>query len=121
MNMKRSNPSIPIRIAALALALGGSLALTIAAWAYPAPDSTIANAQAKVDVAISQEKETQQEGPLVLRESNGMVCVYRNGVLFYQTDIPVLSLPEQNRKELAKGIEVANETEMHQLLEDFGA
>ena len=121
MNMKRSNPSIPIRIGTLVLALGASLALTIAAWVYPAPDSAIANAQAKVDVAVSQEKEADPEGPLVLRESDGMVCVYRNGVLFYQTDIPVLSLPEQNRKELAEGIEVANETEMHQLLEDFGA
>ena len=57
----------------------------------------------------------------MLRSTDGMVCVYRNGVLFYKTDIPVVSLPEQNRKELEEGIEVSSETEMHQLLEDFGA
>lgn len=121
MKMKRSNPSIPIRITTLAVALGASLALIIAAWVYPPPANASANAQAKVDVAVRQEKEDRSDGPLILRESNGMVCVYRNGVLFYQTDIPVISLPEQNRKELEEGIEVANETEMHQLLEDFGA
>ena len=119
--MKHSNPSLPIRAAVLAASLAASLALAIAAWAYPPQPDTSANAQAQVNVAVSQDKSTDQEETLVLRDTDGMVCVYRGDVLFYKTDIPVISLPEQNRKELAEGIEVANETEMHQLLEDFGA
>lgn len=119
--MKFSNPSLPIRIASLSAALAASLALAIAAWACPSPEQIDASAQARVDVAVNTEKEAEDSQPLVLRETDGMVCVYRNGILFYKTDIPVISLPEQNRKELAEGIEVANETEMHQLLEDFGA
>ena len=121
MNMKRSNPSIPIRTALLSALLAASLALTVAGWAYPSPVNTAANAQASVSVAVSEEKAQEQTSQLIVREKDGMVCVYRDGVLFYQTDIPVVSLPEQNRKELAQGVEVANETEMHQLLEDFGA
>lgn len=119
--MKFSNPSLPIRIASLSAALAASLALAIAAWTCPSPEQIDTSAQARVDVAVNTEKEVEDSQPLVLRETDGMVCVYRNGVLFYKTDIPVISLPEQNRKELAEGIEVANETEMHQLLEDFGA
>ena len=120
-HMKHSNPSLPIRATVLATSLAASLALVIAAWAYPSQPNTSASAQAQVNVAVSQEKAPEQEEPLVLRDTDGMVCVYRGDVLFYKTDIPVVSLPEQNRKELAEGIEVANETEMHQLLEDFGA
>ena len=121
MNMKRSNPSIPIRVAVLSALLAFSLALGVAGWAYPSPVNTVASAQADVSVAASQEKADESASSLIVREQDGMVCVFRDGVLFYQTDIPVISLPEQNRKELSRGIEVANETEMHQLLEDFGA
>lgn len=119
--MKQSHPSIPLRIAALSLALAASLSLSIAAWAYPTPSGAEASAQANVEVAANTEKPSTQGSTLVLRETDGMVCVYRDGVLFYKTDIPVVTLPEQNRVELARGIEVANETEMHRLLEDFGS
>lgn len=119
--MKHSHPSIPLRISLLCGTLAVSLALLITAWALPMPDSSQTSAQAQVEVAVNAEKSAGQESSLVLRSTDGMVCVYRNGVLFYKTDIPVVSLPEQNRKELEEGIEVSNETEMHQLLEDFGA
>lgn len=119
--MKHSNPSLPLRAAVLGASLAASLALVLAAWAYPSRPETAANGQAQVNVAVNQEKAPSQEETLVLRDTDGVVCVYRGDILFYKTDIPVVSLPEQNRKELAEGIEVANETEMHQLLEDFGA
>lgn len=119
--MRRKHPSLPLRLSALAGSLAASLALAVAGWALPAPASQ-ETAQANAAAAVSVEKSPETEtGALVVREYNGMVCVYRDGTLYYKTDIPVISLPAQNRKELAEGIEVANETEMHRLLEDFGA
>lgn len=119
--MRRKHPSLPLRLGTLGGILAASLGLAIAGWALPTPalpETAQANAAAAVSVDKSPETES---GALVVREHNGMVCVYRDGILYYKTDIPVISLPEQNRKELSEGIKVANETEMHRLLEDFGA
>ena len=88
--MKHSHPSIPLRISLLCGTLAVSLALLITAWALPMPDSSQTSAQAQVEVAVNAEKSAGQESSLVLRSTDGMVCVYRNGILFYKTDIPVV-------------------------------
>ncbi len=58
---------------------------------------------------------------ITVRELGGYVAVYRDGSFAQMTDIPVSSLPGNDREALSHGIEVADETDLHRLLEDLGA
>ena len=118
--MKFTNPSLPKRLSFLALTLALSAVVCIAGLVWPAPESESASVKAEISLPL-QDTNMDAEHKLVLKDTDGVVCVYRDDELIYKTEIPVISLPEQDRNHLAQGIEVTDETEMHQLLEDFGA
>lgn len=119
--MKQFRSYLPMRLTLLAFLLALSGAMCTAALACPIPeDATAAHTGAAADLTVEVPAPPQVRR-LVLRETGGMVCVYENGVLLYQTDIPVVSLPAQDREKLVQGIEVETEEEMHQLLEDLGS
>lgn len=58
---------------------------------------------------------------ITVRELGGYVAVYRDEAFAQMTDIPVSSLPAGDRKALSRGISVADDMALHQLLEDLGA
>lgn len=118
--MKFSKPSLPLRAGCLlaALALSGVLCVTALAW--PAPESETVSLNAEVTLPTQGTNENSAH-ILMLKDTGGMVGVYLNDSLLYKTDIPVISLPQQDREDLSQGIVVADETQLHQLLEDFGA
>ena len=119
--MKPFHSPLPIRLTLLAFLLALSGAMCAAALACPLPQNgTPAQTSAAADLTVEVPAPPEARR-LVLRETGGMVCVYENGDLLYQTDIPVVSLPAQDREKLVQGIEVETEAEMHQLLEDLGA
>lgn len=120
INMKHEKPSLPLRLASLATLLLLSGAMLAAGLVQSAPKPESVPAQVQVQAALPDPTDTETHQYLI-RDCRGMVCVYRDGALIYKTTIPVASLPEEDRKNLAEGIEVSDETEMHQLLEDFGA
>lgn len=118
--MKHERPSLPLRLASLGALLMLSIAMLIAGLVQPSAGQVSAPAQVQVQAALP-EPDAEESHIYLIRANEGVVCVYRDGTLIYKTTIPVASLPEEDRKNLAEGIEVDDETEMHQLLEDFGA
>lgn len=70
---------------------------------------------------IPQSAQAPTDAAFLLRSHQGVVCVYQGTLLLYETDIPVDSLPESDRKLLSSGINVRNELELQRFLEDFGA
>ena len=120
IKMKFTNPSLPKRLSFLALTLALSAVVCIAGLVWPAPESESASVKAEISLPL-QDTNMDAEHKLVLKDTDGVVCVYLDDELIYKTELPVISLPEQDRNHLAQGIEVTDETEMHQLLEDFGA
>ena len=83
--------------------------------------------QSRADSAIAEQPiltqrvASPEDAALMLREHAGNVCVYQGSLLLYETDIPVESLPQADRKLLSGGIKVRNELELQRFLEDFGA
>ena len=71
--------------------------------------------------AITVEEPEEGGGNMIVSEHNGRVCVYQDGELILQTDTPVASLPSRDREQLARGISVETQQELHQILEDFGS
>ena len=71
--------------------------------------------------AIAVEEPEEGGGNMIVSEHNGRVCVYQDGELILQTDTPVASLPSRDREQLARGISVETQQELHQILEDFGS
>ena len=118
--MKHENASLFLRLTCLGTLLLLSVALAVTALAQPHTKPAIVPAQVQVQAALPDQLPVESHS-FVIRDTQGMVCVYRDDVLIYKTSIPVSSLPEQDRLNLAQGIEVDDEMEMHQLLEDFGA
>ncbi|MCH5300153.1 MAG: hypothetical protein J1E56_02455 [Ruminococcus sp.] len=65
--------------------------------------------------------EESQEDVYVLKNNEGMLCVYMKGedkpVL--NTDTNVSVLPKEDQKRLEEGIEVTGEKALHKALEDY--
>lgn len=100
--------------------LAGSCALLLAAGhVKDRPADIVTPVQG--GAAIVVEEPSQPEGNMLVTELNGRVCVYQDGELYLITDTPVASLPAQDREDLARGIVVETQQELHQILEDFGA
>ena len=100
--------------------LAGSCALLIAARLSadrPVPLTTPVQGGA----AIVVEEPSTAGGNMLVTECDGCVCVYLDGELYLRTNTPVASLPAQDRDQLARGIIVETQQELHQILEDFGA
>lgn len=102
------------------LLLAGSCALLLAA------DRASRRVSAPVTpvqggAAIVVEEPEAAGGNMMVAEYDGRVCVYQDGEIILRTDTPVASLPARDREQLARGIPVETQQELHQILEDFGA
>ena len=73
------------------------------------------------EASLSNATIDAQVHSILVKAQNGYVAVYRNGELALLTDIPIVSLPSADRESLETGIDLADETALHQLLEDLGA
>ncbi len=70
---------------------------------------------------LTEAIEESQEDVYVLKNNEGMLCVYEKGedkpVL--NTDTNVSVLPKEDQKKLEEGIEVTGEKALHKALEDY--
>lgn len=124
---KHAHPILPLRLTLLAglLLLSGALAAAAQSYSPPPAQAQPASAQAALEAvpaaAAAEEETASGQREIIVRDTGGVVCVYEGGRLIYKTEIPVASLPAQDRSALSSGIPVASEEEMHQLLEDLGS
>ena len=100
--------------------LAGSCALLIAAR-QTADRSIPLTTPVQGGAAIVVEEPSAPGGNMLVTECDGRVCVYLDGELYLMTNTPVASRPAQDREQLARGIVVETQQELHQILEDFGA
>ena len=118
--MKDRNSLRPLRAGLLVALLCAALAL----WGGGAAlgrRRIAASADLPVrNAGIAERASAPEDAEMTLRAHQGVVCVYQGTLLLYETDIPVDSLPEADRKLLIDGIKVSNELELQRFLEDFG-
>lgn len=117
MNFFQHKQLLRLSMILLTLILSGMCIITSAFW----PERTTQTASSSVKISSVQEPIPPQNHMLMVKEHNGKLCVYSDGILTLQTDVPIASLPEQDRIALSKGIVIENEAALQHLLEDFGA
>lgn len=101
-------------ITGAALSLAVLTGTTAAAWQVLPWAQAESNGAAAAEVGATATN-------FLLTDRNGEVCVYAGETLISSTGIPVGSLPQKDREDLAKGIHAQGERELAALLEDFGA
>ena len=55
----------------------------------------------------------------MLKEYNGKLAVYIDNDFQYEIDVYAFTLPEEDRKLLSKGIEVASEQELNEVISSY--
>lgn len=117
MNLFNHSTLLRLSIIFLTLALSGVCVVTSAFWPGQAAQTAISPAK----INTVQDTTVPLAHKLIVKEHNGKICVYSDEVLMLETDIPIASLPEQDRIALTEGIVIESDEDLQHLLEDFGA
>lgn len=107
------------RIAALSLLLLLAAALFLAALRLP--DAQFSAAEKTLSALPSLERPEALTHTIEVKALDGVLCVFRDGVLSQRTSISVLGLPSADQAEAEQGIRVGSEAALQQLLEDLGS
>lgn len=62
---------------------------------------------------------TEENKVYMLKEYNGKLAVYIDNDFQYEIDVYAFTLPEEDRKLLSKGIEVASEQELNEVISSY--
>lgn len=107
------------RGAALSLLLLLSAALFVAALKLP--EQKFVPVQRAVTSLPTLERPETAAHTIELRSLDGVLCVFRDGVLSQRTGISVAGLPAADRLDAEQGISVDSEAALQRLLEDLGS